>query len=65
MVMIHEMLQAALAALAIGDVLHLHDEVPGLVVVAADERDMQSDPDVVASRVPITSFDVSDFTGFV
>jgi hypothetical protein len=34
MVVTHEMLQAALAALAIGDVLHLHDEVTGPVVVS-------------------------------
>ena len=50
--MIDEVLQTPLELLALGDVLHLRDEVQRPALVVADERDAQQHPDRVAPGVP-------------
>ncbi|MGD0713888.1 MAG: hypothetical protein ABSB24_06840 [Gaiellaceae bacterium] len=57
-IMIDQIRKVLLELLARGDVLHLGDEIQGLVLVVADERDRQQHPGVVAPAMAVAPLDL-------
>ena len=57
-IVIHEILEASRQLLALGDVLHLRDDIEGAALLIADDRNGHQHPDIVAPRVAVPLLDL-------